>query len=54
VDGTSPVIDPYLIDPNAPTTPQKPLVPDGTTPPDSTWTPPDQSLVPPISNPFWY
>lgn len=49
-DDTSFVIDVYLVDPNAPTTPSKPVDPA----PDEGWTSPeDQSLVPPVGDPFW-
>ncbi len=47
-DGTSYVIDPYLIDPNDPASQPKTVDPS-----DSGWTEPDQSLVPPIGDPFW-
>jgi hypothetical protein len=41
------VIDPYLIDPQAPPPATKSPVP------DSGWTNPDESPVPPIGDPFW-
>src|SRR6478672_2046087 len=48
-DGSSYVIDPYLIDPNAPPPPAKTADPI----PDSGWTNPDTSPIPPIGDPFW-
>lgn len=48
-DSYSFVIDPYLIDPNAPPPPSSDPIP------DDGWTiPPDESPVPPIDDPFWY
>jgi hypothetical protein len=47
-DGTSYVIDPYLIDPNAP----GPITKDPGA--DGGWTDPNQSPVPPVGDPFWY
>jgi len=49
VDDTQFVIDVYLIDPNSPTVPTKPV---DSAPPEG-WTVPDQSIVPPIGDPFW-
>src|SRR5438552_1050526 len=50
IDDSGFVIDAYLIDPNAPATPVKPA--DGLIP-DSAWSQPDQSVVPPAGDPFW-
>lgn len=53
-DGSSSfVIDVYLIDPQDPAYPPKPADTDPGPIPDGAWQG-DQSVVPPINDPFWY